>query len=139
MNRRRFSQSFGLGAIGAALAPVSRAADVSRPARSEKKEWAREHLKGLGGLILPSFTPDFKSLDEDGIRLDRWFKRHYPGLTHGAYGGIHAWGSAELKQRYLPKLVSGQWAGTMCLTEAHAGTDLGIKSYPGDEWQRRLH
>src|SRR5579864_2377089 len=70
MNRRRFSQSFGLGAIGAALAPVSRAADVSRPARSEKKEWAREHLKGLGGLILPSFTPDFKSLDEEGIRHD---------------------------------------------------------------------
>lgn len=50
----------------------------------------------------------------------------YPGLTAAAYGGIHAWGSDELKQRYLPKLVSGEWAGTMCLTEAHAGTDLGI-------------
>jgi 4-hydroxy-tetrahydrodipicolinate synthase len=39
-------------------------------ATSEKKEWAHEHLRGLGGLILPSFTPDFKNLDEEGIRLD---------------------------------------------------------------------
>ena len=71
MNRRQFSQSIGLGAIGAAaLAPVSRAADASRPGLSEKKQWAREHLRGLGGLIFPSFTPDFKSLDEEGIRHD---------------------------------------------------------------------
>jgi alkylation response protein AidB-like acyl-CoA dehydrogenase len=50
----------------------------------------------------------------------------YPGLTSAAYAGIHAWGSEELKQRYLAKMVSGEWAGTMCLTEAHAGTDLGL-------------
>ncbi|HEV3331928.1 MAG TPA: dihydrodipicolinate synthase family protein [Bryobacteraceae bacterium] len=53
-----------------ALSRGSRAADVSRIARSEKKEWAREHLRGLGGLIFPSFTPDFQRLDEEGIRLD---------------------------------------------------------------------
>ncbi|WP_020650708.1 acyl-CoA dehydrogenase C-terminal domain-containing protein [Solimonas variicoloris] len=50
----------------------------------------------------------------------------YPGLSHGAYAALIARGSAELKQTYLPKIVSGEWTGTMCLTEPHAGTDLGI-------------
>ncbi|MCE4057676.1 acyl-CoA dehydrogenase C-terminal domain-containing protein [Pseudomonas sp. Au-Pse12] len=50
----------------------------------------------------------------------------YPGLTHGAMSAIHAHGSAEQKRLYLSKLTSGQWTGTMCLTEAHCGTDLGI-------------
>ncbi|MGA3842877.1 acyl-CoA dehydrogenase C-terminal domain-containing protein [Ralstonia nicotianae] len=50
----------------------------------------------------------------------------YPGLSHGAYEALHAHGTDELKQRYLPKLVSGEWTGTMCLTEPHCGTDLGI-------------
>src|SRR5580698_2852810 len=61
MNRRQF----GLGAMTAAAF-----AATSKAARSEKKDWAHEHLKGLGSLILPSFAPDFKSLDEEGIRLD---------------------------------------------------------------------
>lgn len=50
----------------------------------------------------------------------------YPGLSHGAYSALHAVGSQDLKDLYLPKLVSGEWTGTMCLTEPHAGTDLGI-------------
>ena len=50
----------------------------------------------------------------------------YPGLSHGAYEALHAHGTDELKQRYLPKLVSGVWTGTMCLTEPHCGTDLGM-------------
>lgn len=50
----------------------------------------------------------------------------YPGLSHGAYSALMSHGSDELKARYLPRLVDGSWAGTMCLTEAHAGTDLGI-------------
>lgn len=50
----------------------------------------------------------------------------YPGLTHGAYSALMSHGSDELKQRFLPKLIDGTWSGTMCLTEAHAGTDLGI-------------
>jgi len=50
----------------------------------------------------------------------------YPGLTHGAYSAIHYGGSPEQKQLYLPKMVSGQWAGTMNLTEPHCGTDLGL-------------
>ncbi len=50
----------------------------------------------------------------------------YPGLSHGAYEAIHRHGSDEQKQTYLPKLVSGQWTGTMNLTEPHCGTDLGM-------------
>jgi alkylation response protein AidB-like acyl-CoA dehydrogenase len=50
----------------------------------------------------------------------------YPGLSHGAYEALQAHGSDEQKQTYLPKLTSGQWTGTMCLTEPHCGTDLGM-------------
>jgi alkylation response protein AidB-like acyl-CoA dehydrogenase len=50
----------------------------------------------------------------------------YPGLTRGAYLALHAHGSEELKQKYLPNLVSGKWGGTMNLTEPHCGTDLGM-------------
>lgn len=50
----------------------------------------------------------------------------YPGLSHGAYECLHEHGTPEQKALYLPKLVSGQWTGTMCLTEPHCGTDLGL-------------
>jgi len=50
----------------------------------------------------------------------------YPGLSHGAYECLHAHGTPEQKSVYLPKLVEGVWTGTMCLTEPHCGTDLGI-------------
>ena len=50
----------------------------------------------------------------------------YPGLSHGAYECLHAHGSAEQKAMFLPKLTSGEWTGTMCLTEPHCGTDLGM-------------
>jgi butyryl-CoA dehydrogenase len=50
----------------------------------------------------------------------------YPGLTHGNYRAIHAHASQELRDAYLPKLVDGTWSGTMCLTEPHCGTDLGL-------------
>ncbi len=50
----------------------------------------------------------------------------YPGLSHGAYEALHAHGTEEQKKLYLPKLTSGEWTGTMCLTEPHCGTDLGM-------------
>jgi len=50
----------------------------------------------------------------------------YPGLSHGAYECLHAHGTEEQKKIYLPKLTSGEWTGTMCLTEPHCGTDLGL-------------
>jgi alkylation response protein AidB-like acyl-CoA dehydrogenase len=50
----------------------------------------------------------------------------YPGLSEGCYEAIHTHGTDELKKLYLPKLVSGEWSGTMCLTEPHAGSDVGL-------------
>ncbi len=50
----------------------------------------------------------------------------YPGLTHGAHAALHAHGTDEQKKTYLKKMTSGEWTGTMCLTEPHCGTDLGL-------------
>jgi alkylation response protein AidB-like acyl-CoA dehydrogenase len=50
----------------------------------------------------------------------------YPLLAHGSVGALERWGDEELKQRFLPRLIDGSWTGTMCLTESHAGTDLGM-------------
>jgi len=49
-----------------------------------------------------------------------------PGLSHGAYNAIMQHASDGIKQKYLPKMVSGEWSGVMCLTEPQAGTDLGL-------------
>lgn len=60
----------------------------------------------------------------------------YPGLSYGAYTAMHGFASDELKDTYLPKLVDGTWSGTMCLTEPHCGTDLGLcrtKADPQDD------
>jgi alkylation response protein AidB-like acyl-CoA dehydrogenase len=50
----------------------------------------------------------------------------YPGLSNGNYNAIHAHGDDAQKALYLPKLVTGEWSGTMCLTEPQCGTDLGL-------------
>ncbi|MBX3486353.1 MAG: acyl-CoA dehydrogenase C-terminal domain-containing protein [Candidatus Paracaedibacteraceae bacterium] len=50
----------------------------------------------------------------------------YPGLTRGASIMLERHGSKELKDKYLPKMIQGTWAGSMCLTEPHCGTDLGL-------------
>ena len=65
----------------------------------------------------------------------------YPGLTHGAYECLRAHGTEEQKTLYLPKLTSGEWTGTMCLTEPHCGTDLGLlrtKAEPSGDGSYRL-
>ncbi|UTW10114.1 acyl-CoA dehydrogenase C-terminal domain-containing protein [Marinobacterium rhizophilum] len=55
-----------------------------------------------------------------------WAWSMYPGLSHGAMNTLEAHGTDEQKQQYLTRLVSGEWTGTMCLTESHCGTDLGL-------------
>ena len=55
-----------------------------------------------------------------------WSWGMYPGLSHGAMNTLSAHGTEEQQETYLTKLVSGQWTGTMCLTEPHCGTDLGL-------------
>jgi len=65
----------------------------------------------------------------------------YPGLTHGAYVCLRESASEALKRTYLPKLAEGSWTATMCLTEPHCGTDLGLiktKARPGDDGSYRV-
>lgn len=65
----------------------------------------------------------------------------YPGLSHGAYECLHVHGSDAQKALYLPKLTTGEWTGTMCLTEPHCGTDLGMlrtKAEPMEDGSYRL-
>jgi len=65
----------------------------------------------------------------------------YPGLSHGAYEAVHGHGAQALKDQFLPKLVDGTWAGTMCLTEPQCGTDLGLlrtKAVPQEDGRYRI-
>lgn len=70
------------------------------------------------------------------VGTSNWAWGMYPGLSHGAVRTLEHHGSEEQKNTYLPKLVSGEWTGTMCLTESHAGSDLGIirtKAEPNED------
>ena len=65
----------------------------------------------------------------------------YPGLAQGAIAALHQHGSAEQKALYLPKLISGEWTGTMNLTEPQCGTDLGLiktKAVPAGDGSFRI-
>ena len=60
----------------------------------------------------------------------------YPGLSHGAADALLHHGTEEQKRSYLTKLIEGTWTGTMCLTEPHCGTDLGLiktRAVPQDD------
>ena len=50
----------------------------------------------------------------------------YPGLAHGAIAALVVKGSPEQQEKYLPRMISGEWGGTMNLTEPQCGTDLGL-------------
>ena len=76
-----------------------------------------------GGQGLPHFLG--VALSEYLIAANQAFAM-YPGLTNGASAALQVHGSEALKNRYLPKLTSGEWTGTMNLTEPHCGTDLGL-------------
>ncbi len=76
-----------------------------------------------GGLGMPK---SFSVLTDEMLYAANSAFALYPCLTAGATLAINAHASEALKQTYLPKLYSGEWAGTMCLTEPHAGSDLGL-------------
>jgi alkylation response protein AidB-like acyl-CoA dehydrogenase len=75
-----------------------------------------------GGQGLPASVGLFV---EDMMGTANWAWAMYPGLSHGATRTLKTHGTPEEKATYLSKLVSGEWTGTMCLTEAHCGSDLG--------------
>lgn len=76
-----------------------------------------------GGQDVPSSVSSAVSEMLSGANM-AWAA--YPGMSHAAYMCIEANGTPAQKALYLPRIVAGEWAGTMCLTEAHAGTDLGL-------------
>ncbi len=94
--------------------------------------------QAYGGQGLPKSV---NALVEEMICSSNLSFGMYPGLSHGAYLALHAHGSDELKERYLPKIVDGTWAGTMCLTEPQCGTDLGLcrtKAIPQGDGSYRI-
>ncbi len=76
-----------------------------------------------GGQGLPHFLAVLLSEYETSANLAFAM---YPGLTNGAVAAMRVHASDELKDRYLPKMTTGEWTGTMNLTEPHCGTDLGL-------------
>ena len=74
-----------------------------------------------GGQGLPVSVNVFKS---EMMGSANWSFNMYPGLSVGCINTLLQYGSDEQKQQYLPALVSGEWTGTMCLTEPQCGTDL---------------
>ena len=78
---------------------------------------------GHGGQGLPKLVQYL--VDEMLGACNLSFKL-YSELSHGAYHLLASSASEEIRQRFLPKMVAGTWSGTMCLTEPHCGTDLGL-------------
>ncbi|BFM07485.1 acyl-CoA dehydrogenase C-terminal domain-containing protein [Halioxenophilus aromaticivorans] len=81
------------------------------------------HHEEFGGQGLPS---SLGTVLNEIVGSANWAWGMYPGLSHGCMETLFTHGTDEQKATYLPPLVSGQWTGTMCLTEPHCGTDLGM-------------
>jgi alkylation response protein AidB-like acyl-CoA dehydrogenase len=80
------------------------------------------HPPEYGGQGMPMSMNVFKA---EMMGAANWSFNMYPGLSLGAMNTIMQYGSEELKKRFMPALCEGRWTGTMCLTEAQCGTDLG--------------
>ena len=97
-----------------------------------KEAYASYASLGLGALAEPEFRgghgqpPSLAMACNEMIGGANRAWGMYPCLNHGAIKSIAAHGSAEQVETYLPRLVSGEWLATMCLTESHAGSDLGL-------------
>ncbi|TXI71541.1 MAG: acyl-CoA dehydrogenase [Limnohabitans sp.] len=79
------------------------------------------HPKEYGGQELPM---SMNLLKAEMMGTANWSFTMYPGLSLGCMNTVFQFGSTEQKNTYMPKLVSGEWTGTMCLTEPQCGTDL---------------
>ncbi|WP_176514879.1 acyl-CoA dehydrogenase C-terminal domain-containing protein [Pseudomonas faucium] len=127
--------------IGRSIAPLSRAADeegchwdngaVRTPAGfiEAYKTYAEGGWVGVGGDPLFGGMGMPKAISaqvEEMVNASSLAFGLYPMLTAGACLSINAHASEALKEKYLPNMYAGVWAGSMCLTEPHAGTDLGI-------------
>ena len=85
------------------------------PALSADTAYGGQGMPSMLGIVL-----------NEMVGTANWSWLMYPGLSHGCIKTLEAHGSDEQKARYLPNLVAGNWTGTMCLTESHCGSDLGL-------------
>ena len=139
------------------LAPLNRVGDEEGCTRSEGgvvttprgfKEAYRQFIDGGWPGLAAAPAYGGQGLPESlGLALAEmmgeanWAWAMYPGLSNGAKRTIEAHGTDEQKRIYLPKLVAGEWTGTMCLTEPHCGSDLGLlrtKAEPQPDGSYRL-
>jgi len=100
--------------------PVGTAFQAESVGRAERKDWARERFRGLENLLMPSFTPDFKDLDEEGIRLD---VRN--SIAHGFFS-VTATGlglSDDERQRFM-SIVADEARGKILVGGGVGGTTL---------------
>ena len=126
---------------GTAIAPLSRAADeegchyADTVVTTPKGFVEAYKLYAEGGWVGVGGDPAFGGMGmpkaisaqvEEMVNSASLAFGLYPMLTSGACLSISAHASETLKQQYLPNMYAGVWAGSMCLTEPHAGTDLGI-------------
>ena len=123
------------------LAPLNRVGDEEGCTWSEDGVKTPEGFSAAYQKYVENGWPALAAATEDGgqgmpnmlgismtemVGSANWSWGMYPGLSHGAVNTVEAHGSAEQKEKFLTKLVSGEWTGTMCLTESHCGTDLGM-------------
>lgn len=123
------------------LSPINRSGDeegcqfndgeVTTP-KGFKEAYKKFVELGFGSLSAPvehggqGLPPSLGVAMSEMMGTSNWSWGMYPGLSHGAINTLEAHGDAHQKEVYLTKLISGEWTGTMCLTESHAGSDLGI-------------
>ncbi len=96
------------------------------------------HAPKYGGQGLPG---SIETIISEMVGTANWAWGMYPGLSHGAMRTITTHGTEEQKHVYLTPLIEGRWTGTMCLTEAHCGTDLGMlktKAEPNADGSYRI-
>lgn len=100
------------------------------PSLAHDIEWGGQGLPESLGIVINEL-----------VGTANWAWSMYPGLSHGAMNTLEAHGTQEQKETYLTKLVTGEWTGTMCLTEPHCGTDLGMlrtKAEPNEDGSYRI-
>jgi len=123
------------------IAPLNRSGDEEgchwspegvRTPKGFKEAYKQYYEAGLGGLSGdPEYggqglPPSLGLCVSEMVAAANTSFSMYPGLTNGAIAAIRAHGTDAQKETYLAKMISGDWSGTMCLTEAHCGTDLGL-------------
>ena len=85
------------------------------PSLSADPEFGGQGMPNMLGIVI-----------NEMVGTANWSWLMYPGLSHGCIKTLEAHGSDDQKARYLPKLIAGEWTGTMCLTESQCGSDLGL-------------